>query len=106
MNNYKLCLLILVRMSLADVMHAVCQPLFRDCGQVMLYVALLSRCPRLVITRLSKSPFVGCVPSALSWGQALVAAGTDGKVVMYDGNGTVQQQFNYGADEVRLYSLR
>jgi hypothetical protein len=34
-----------------------------------------------------------------------VAAGTDGKVVLYDGNGTVQQQFNYGADEVSLHSL-
>lgn len=90
-------------------MRAVCQLLSRGCGQAdavhVRTATLLTRCSRLLLTRLSKSPFVGCVPSALSWGQALVAAGTDGKVVLYDGNGTVQQQFNYGADEVSLHSL-
>lgn len=50
--------------------------------------------------------YAGCVPTALSWGQALAAAGTDSKVVLYDGNGTVQQQFNYASDDVSFSRLQ
>lgn len=40
-----------------------------------------------------------CVPQALAWGENVVAAGTDSKVVFYDGDGLVAQKFDYSQDE-------
>ena len=39
-----------------------------------------------------------CVPQALAWGENIVAAGNDGKVVFYDLEGSVYQLFDYSAD--------
>lgn len=39
-----------------------------------------------------------CVPQSLAWGENIVAAGNDGKVVFYDLEGTVYQLFDYSND--------
>lgn len=42
----------------------------------------------------------GCAPSALAWGESVVAAGVDSKVVFYDPvSGREQAAFDYGADD-------
>eukprot|EP00854_Cymbomonas_tetramitiformis_P006568 gene6568-7868_t len=40
-----------------------------------------------------------CVPYALAWGESIVAAGNDCKVVFYDTEGGVLQHFDYSGDE-------
>lgn len=39
-----------------------------------------------------------CVPQSLAWGENIVAAGSDGKVVFYDLEGSVYQLFDYSSD--------
>ena len=40
-----------------------------------------------------------CVPYALAWGEAMMAAGPDQKVVFYDKEGMCLQRFDYSRDE-------
>ncbi|CAK4705865.1 hypothetical protein LEN26_010812 [Aphanomyces euteiches] len=40
-----------------------------------------------------------CVPYALSWGEAIVAAGNDRKVTFYDKDGGVVRTFDYSSDD-------
>ncbi|KAI9201990.1 uncharacterized protein BJ171DRAFT_584638 [Polychytrium aggregatum] len=40
-----------------------------------------------------------CPPSALGWGEMVVAAGTDRCVVFYDNEGRVAQEFDYSRDD-------
>jgi intraflagellar transport protein 172 len=39
-----------------------------------------------------------CVPYSLAWGECTVAAGNDGTVIFYDGEGGVQESFDYSND--------
>jgi len=40
-----------------------------------------------------------CAPYAISWGQAILAAGNDGQVTFYDADGGVEHTFDYAKDE-------
>jgi intraflagellar transport protein 172 len=40
-----------------------------------------------------------CVATALAWGESIIAAGNDGKVIFYDVEGGVQQLFDYTSDK-------
>lgn len=39
-----------------------------------------------------------CIPTALAWGESIVAAGNDGKVIFYDVEGVVLQLFDYTSE--------
>ena len=39
------------------------------------------------------------IPTALAWGESIVAAGNDGKVIFYDVEGTVLQLFDYASEQ-------
>ena len=43
-----------------------------------------------------------CVPQSLAWGEHIVAAGNDGKVVFYDVEGNVYQLFDYSSDIFKI----
>jgi intraflagellar transport protein 172 len=39
-----------------------------------------------------------CIPTALAWGESIIAAGNDGKVIFYDVEGVVLQLFDYTSE--------